>query len=250
MASTCEALGERYARESGDPIPANNDNVDALDTWLFRDVDRCIDSDGKFTDAEPPCSSTQVHGFKQDGFIAWLNERGFQCVNKITGRIHDPDKPPGPSQAPPKSACSPQCLQYNSKTCMDCVQQILKDDPNRCPTSDVNTVSQCVECMDRMADVLRTVSNRTKGDETKNGVYMLSEKKDVPDSHVVAVMDTVRGKHISDSTGLSASEVAIIISSVLGFLIIVYLGYKIWRQRQGIQDGVTYASGFSSSTIG
>lgn len=229
MAATCGILSKRYATEFKAPIPAVDAGTDAFSEWLLKDEDICVNQDGKKQDRPLPCTTSQIHVFEQSGFIAWLNERGYKCVNKILGKIYDPTKPPGADHPFPKSSCNTECRVFNSDTCFSCVEKVLKEDPSICDT-DLNTLKQCVECTDKIADTVQHMANKDKGEgPTKNGVYILGQTENAPPSHITAVMNTARGIEVNSTAG--PDLIAIVVGSVLGGLLVLFIGYQAYRRQ-------------------
>ena len=95
--------------------------------------------------------------YYNEGFLAWLNERGMKCIGQITGQffglnadgvINIPT-----SQIPfPDSKCWGAChnVTEDSEMCFECVKQELTNNPSLCPNVDLTRyptlVEDCVHC--------------------------------------------------------------------------------------------------------
>jgi hypothetical protein len=85
-----------------------------------------------------------VFKLHQAGFLSWLNERGRQCVNHVTGKFHQvTTNSNGHYQYIPPSAtssgtttheCWQECLVPNSSKCISCVVNQVHLHPDMCVT--------------------------------------------------------------------------------------------------------------------
>jgi hypothetical protein len=104
----------------------------------------------EFLDKPPTVPPTNPKPFlnylQEDGFVAWVNERGLKCVNRVTGLFVGLNKEtgvanePGPSVTPPDSQCWGACwyVTDTSDMCFECVMQQVEKNPSLCPSVDVN----------------------------------------------------------------------------------------------------------------
>lgn len=158
--SSCKGLAERYASETGKAIPSSDASFDTKNNWLYTQEWKCIlpgttkvlDHDQCMleNDRKPPdrpksdlATRPPVYNYlEEDGFLAWVNERGLKCINGIVGNYYGLNtktgnsNTPGPSVSPPNSQCWGTCFKAtsDSETCFECINQVLLDDPTRCPS--------------------------------------------------------------------------------------------------------------------
>lgn len=155
---TCRPLAQRYAQESQNPIPAASASGATKKAWLLTERWGCIvpgSTDPTFdTDAcraaLDAVTTNQQHKpylnyLEEKGFLAWVNERGLKCVNKVTGLVFGLDTATGVVKIPdantpqPDAACWDSCLSVteDSDACFRCVNTYLKDHPDVCPDVDL-----------------------------------------------------------------------------------------------------------------
>ena len=89
----------------------------------------------------------------EQGFLPWVNRHSAQCINRLTGRIHD-GAPPGADTKFAPAQCASECSRVTSlnTTCLACLRtQVLAPHPNTCGVNwDVNRIQlglQCLECV-------------------------------------------------------------------------------------------------------
>jgi len=178
MALSCQKLAQRYAAETGKPVPGPDAGFQARSDWLLTQQWGCIlpgttefhdNKDGfcaQNNDLKaPPASGTVGPGhpsstipstvstrqpylnyLKEDGFLHWVNQRGMQCVNRLVGNFYGFDtqtgnaRTPGLNVTPAPSLCWGACFNAssNSATCFECVNQQLLANPSLCPQLNPN----------------------------------------------------------------------------------------------------------------
>jgi len=186
---SCKGLAERYAAEENKPIPPSNASQEVKNNWLlieewgcippgtteFITRDLCLPDPPTgpkirpgMNDPDPPPPPASNLGsrppvlnvYRESGFLAWVNERGLQCINRIVGNFYGLNTEtgqanrPGPSTTPPDSQCWGAC--YNATTdsemCFECIKTILTNDPSRCPAisatnpADENLIRDSISC--------------------------------------------------------------------------------------------------------
>ena len=166
---SCQLLANRYALEKKDsPIPSSDASVDDRQAWLLQQTWCCqynsVDKGNNYVDCDPKsCAKAQVYvspinkigstdpdpktgGYytgaaqtilHETGFLAWVNERGLQCINKVVGRANAIPAPnsnveykiPGPSVPFEKGYCSAPCYNVlpNQIECYECIKNTLED---------------------------------------------------------------------------------------------------------------------------
>ncbi len=173
----CQNLATQYASETNNPIPGASASVDVRGVWLLQQQFGCVLPDGS-VDYLPPtdpksCENQSVfvspHTFQglprtqlqESGFLAWVNERGMQCINRLTGLFTDGTNIPNVSVSQPMTYCNAAC--YNvlagNQTCLQCIKQTLEDPANNlqdaCPqlyngtnikTVDTNLMNDSLSC--------------------------------------------------------------------------------------------------------
>ena len=121
-----------YSRDTGEPTYKNATN---REDWLFSNDYGYIE-DGKFKSGTVPDGKRNLYAnlgkpvSKEEGFLPYVNERGFQCINKVTGFIQEKDengmmKNPGLDQGFTEEDCVLQCYQTKgtSDSCFDCISK-------------------------------------------------------------------------------------------------------------------------------
>jgi hypothetical protein len=163
MTTPCQVMAAAYSRDTGEPT---YQNVTDRETWLYSN-DYGYMENGEFKSGTAPDRTLYANlakpVSKEEGFVPYVNERGFQCINKITGHIQEKDengmtKNPGLNQAFTQEDCVLQCYQTKgtSDSCFDCISksQFL----SRCPfkesdPSDIKDVlKNAVQCTSIISD--------------------------------------------------------------------------------------------------
>lgn len=169
---TCTELAAQYVRETSQPIPSPNASIADRSFWLLTESWYCM-IEGKLEDAKT-CDTQSVYVspytsigvpktiLQEDGFAAWVNERGQKCINRLTG-VFWIDQPSFTTKQP-KTFCVNAC--YNatsaSSACFECVKNALENPannadlgPTACPglfngttitTVDTNLMQQSLAC--------------------------------------------------------------------------------------------------------
>lgn len=182
----CPRLAARYAKETGHTVPSGFDQK-----WLHSERWTCKNSHFKCKSAANPggvdCESdgfpstawclegennldvpsgdapnAPLNILLEEGFVPWVNQHGFQCVNKVMGRINPLDEhgqllEPDQNTEQQTTGCASVCSKASrgSLVCFECVKKFLKDEPGRCPTavrSDPTLLEDCVDCMTCMGE--------------------------------------------------------------------------------------------------
>jgi hypothetical protein len=226
----CVSLAKKYADETKHPIPQIDETVEVRSDWLVHQnwccqdpktlTLHCDDDDGKSVggkqktnkfcntsiiavpDPLPHTTFTNVEGIpmthlQETGFLAWVNESGMQCINKLTGIIngytvdHGVEyKEAGQDVPYIKSYCHAACYNVTAgqESCFECIAQVLEDESlpalertfldQACPTlynkSDKKTVDtqlmqdslSCHTCIGENSKNLTVVND--KGDTVYN----------------------------------------------------------------------------------
>jgi hypothetical protein len=71
---------------------------------------------------------------QESGFLAWVNERSMQCINKVTGQINlTPHQEPGLDHGLQPSYCIEECYHArpDSTACFSCIKQTLENPASR-----------------------------------------------------------------------------------------------------------------------
>lgn len=205
----CVDLAKEYALSMGKPIPRTNSSIDTKVDWLLTNKWCCQIDDvvngkkdyiecHKETCAHHVITIPKVGQQKEDvnlkgapltylketGFLAWTNERGMQCINKVTGLITNYNRADG---VPYKEAdltneykpshCTNVCnnLQPNSDTCFECIKHAIEDDTKHfiqgiCPALyngttipivDTKLIKDSVACHSSIADHSKNATKTT-----------------------------------------------------------------------------------------
>lgn len=142
---SCELLAKAYASDTGIAIP-NGASLDDRARWLLTQSWGCV-INGQVEPDTTVCNNTpvQVGNFtttgvpltvlQEAGFMAWVNDRGMKCINRLTGIYVEtlPD-----SKVPqPKVYCVGAC--YNvlpgQTACFECIKQTLENPENKLDTA-------------------------------------------------------------------------------------------------------------------
>jgi hypothetical protein len=177
--STCKELAKRYANETKKNIPNRDETDDIKQKWLYQsewkcyqngefkdpsNCDVCVDVNNNIVDCKSPSMAKHKPRFNflnETGFLHWVNQRGFQCINRITGNFFGIDEKSGDTKVPsidvpyPNALCSDVCFGIQSKKgdkCFECIKNALKSDPSLCPginidnEEDKNILHDSVNC--------------------------------------------------------------------------------------------------------
>jgi len=151
----CKRLLAEYVKETGKVLPALESTEDIKKKWLLSEDWKCYVGTRAYELSNCHTidnSSTQdpVYKLNEDGFLAWINERGRKCINHVTGEFYQTVKQPdgtyvyqGPSASTAPSsthACWDKCMHVsrgNSTTdneCVACIIKYLQTNPSACIT--------------------------------------------------------------------------------------------------------------------
>lgn len=177
VTSTCASLAKEYASENSKPIPDVTASLDEKQSWLFSSEWGCVVPSApdvfisdqakckELLDVKPPDGKAPVpylNTLREDGFLHWVNQRGMQCVNRVTGRFYGLDpltglsKAPSATVPPPTTYCVAICANATTGTaaCFECVAQAVQSDPSLCPAVDpaeaasiLESASNCHYCI-------------------------------------------------------------------------------------------------------
>ncbi len=253
--STCKKLADRYAAQNtARAIPDKDDAHQKRADWLYKSQWGCIPpGETKFypdtnplgnwpptgtcyekNDNPPPSISSKttdglsaigkrppvLNKLKEDGFLAWVNERSMKCINKITGKFYGLNPQTGLVNAPgvetpnPPVHCAGACqaVDFNSTMCFECIAHVLEDDPTQCP--ELSAETDVRELMAEGLSCLSCIGNQSgfiaKADQSADDEAMLNKAYQ-------CITSTV-------STGLSLEIIlAIVIVSVMVLTVIITL---------------------------
>lgn len=156
--SSCQSLAQRYAAETNNPIPPRSATTEIKSNWLLKQTWGCKLPNGTFLDNQQQCFEELgnqpndqdykpfINFLQEEGFLAWVNDRGLKCINRIVGRFYGfnektgTSNEPSPTVTPPDSQCWGACYNAteNSEMCFECVKQVLQSTPSLCPQINVN----------------------------------------------------------------------------------------------------------------
>lgn len=173
---SCRKLAERYVRDFPlRPIPEASAPVNPdRAAWLLEQKWCClVDTQGTVSCDPAVCARNAPSTIlRESGFLAWVNERSLQCINKVTGQINlTPHKEPGLVNGLQPSYCIEECYHAtpDSKGCFACVKQVLEnpasrlviDDQQPCPalfdpalglvSVDTDLIEESMRCQDCIA---------------------------------------------------------------------------------------------------
>jgi hypothetical protein len=172
----CKKLAAKYA-SNHTPIPSTDTDIQTRMDWLLTQKWGCVhdgevhygttcEEDDRTYMSHDPSKHLSKTRLKESGFLHWVNTRGMQCINKLTGVINTlPDRDgkyqiPGQDVEYPKTYCSGQCYNANpdSETCFECIKETLEtndDIVHLCPDLydgskikkvDVDLIKSSLEC--------------------------------------------------------------------------------------------------------
>jgi hypothetical protein len=178
---------------------------------------------------------------RETGFLAWVNERGMQCINSLTGIVDrtpiddtHPYEDVGLTKKFPKTYCVAECTNAlpSSTDCFNCIKSTLENPDNKddlmgaCPalwngsdpvdTQLMQDSLTCHTCVgSKSANLVRTSSTT----DAKGNVIF---------SHTYnpASFDTMWTCVSGASSGLSAGAIAGIVIGIVVFLVL--MGVLIW----------------------
>ena len=230
MSLSCKSLAQRYVRESGQAIPSAQAPLTERQDWLLREKWGCI-IPGQSTPTfdQSTCKSALdvkninvehkpfLNYLDQQGFVAWVNERGLKCINRVTGLFFGLNtatgvvNEPGPSTTPPPSECWGACLNVTdtSDVCFECVKQQLMKNPSLCPDVDLskpeneNLIDDAVACH----ACLGVQGTGANDEDTVNRYYQCVNAEYNP--------------------GLTATEIVAIIMAT-SFVVVVIVVLSVW----------------------
>jgi hypothetical protein len=253
----CQNLATRYATETGNTIPNSTASVDVRGVWLLQQEFGCVEPDGTVNYLPPTdgksCENTSVYvspyqmtgvprtQLKESGFLAWVNERGMQCINRLTGLFTDVANIPNVSVSQPMTYCNTAC--YNvlagNQTCLQCIKQTLEDPANNlqdaCPalfnggsikTVDTNLMNESLSCHGCIGN---NSNNLTIPVQTVvDGVNVLSSRYN--ESAFNMIWGCVSGSFPSQlSVG---AIIGIVIACIIVVIIVIVGGYFGWQHEQ------------------
>ena len=169
----CKKLAAKYAANHT-PIPSSDTDIQTRMDWLLTQEWGCVQNGTEYYDSTI-CDDTDDRNLshhlsktrlKEAGFLHWVNTRGMQCINKLTGVIntlpvdqHGHYQIPGKDVAYPETYCSGPCYNANpdSDSCFECVKKTLENTDLRvgdlCPDLydgsnkvDVDLMKESLEC--------------------------------------------------------------------------------------------------------
>lgn len=256
--TSCQKLAERYAKETNNPIPEKPD-----EDWLLVSTWGCVplgitekEVENKFvaiTDGDKCAKQAESYNkrptvdekdeyprvpaanyLKEEGFLAWVNERGMQCINKVVGRVYGFDyekgvsKHPGKNQEPPNSRCWGPCYRTTetSDTCFECVQNALVDMPDLCkPGTDSTLLKEALNCQSCLAaqgspfDLTYELADAEKEPEKR-----AAQEAELNDQLLNSMWACITG---TVSPGLSPSDIALIVIGSI-FVVVALIVLIVW----------------------
>lgn len=158
---SCKNLADRY-------IASGNPNYTSLKTdteekdWLLKETWECVVSGVKYPAGSSQCKDQKLKTLNEEGFLPYVNKRGYQCIHNITGKFYGTDndgnaKTPGDLSTgknydPPVVSCVAACRRARpgSETCFACITNTLLKSPDRCPElhmpQDESLLKEAVTC--------------------------------------------------------------------------------------------------------
>jgi len=264
--SSCQKLAQRYVKETGKSIPAETADYITKSNWLyvqqwgcilpgdatktFHKNDQfdlngfCYQTNNNSPPAAPASSLKQrppvLNSLQETGFLAWANQRGLQCINRIVGNFYGLNtdtglvNAPGPSITPPQNQCWGACqnVTTNSTMCFQCINQVLLANPSLCPINpnnpdDENLIADSISCHNcvGLQGSFVQMANKTPG---------------TPDDNAI-----INNMWVCITSGLSAplSATVIVLIAIFAVMIIttavilgVYFGYIVPRNKNRQQE--------------
>lgn len=150
--SSCFLLAGRYALENKTPVPDASADEQVKSKWLLQQNWTCWlpgeSAPRKPEECEDVSSAVPVQSrrpkfnyLQESGFMDYVNRRGLQCINKITGVTQGLDAETGNVKVAdrdtslPATHCVNECYNVNheSAECFECVASVLQNQPDLCP---------------------------------------------------------------------------------------------------------------------
>jgi hypothetical protein len=252
---TCVQLANQYANETGMTIPPTNQSVDVRAAWLLTQEFGCILPDGSISYDSKVCATTTVFvspvlieglpktQLKEDGFLAWVNSRGLQCINKLNGIFVDNQSIPSRTIAQPMTYCVAACYNVlpNQSTCFECIKQTLENPENKlqdaCPdlyngititNVDTNLINESVTCHSCIANNSNNLTVGTQTTDATTGAVTYGS------AYNPVAFETMWGCLTGSfpsqlSTG---AIIGIVIGCLLGIILIIVASYYIYKNQQ------------------
>ena len=143
---TCKKLADLYASRTGKGIPKSEGE---RKDWLL--TEEWLDKDGNSKDNGGKAPFVKL---QEEGFLAWVNERGMKRVNKVLGNFVEgakdgKDQSPNANVPQPTSDCWGVCKGVNhlSEMCFECVTQKLGSNED-----DIHLLGEAVACQTCVGD--------------------------------------------------------------------------------------------------
>ena len=237
---SCNKLAQEYASETGLSIPDASASINSKRDWLLKSTWGCqLPGSEEFVDAKT-CqanndvsnSSTHVanrpamlNRLKEEGFLYWVNNISYGCMNHVNGRIYDIDKNTGLTKVPDSknenvpSACIQECRRIRGDSSdehmSNCTHCIALNRHKNCSSksSSPAMIRLGIECLTFLGD--------DEAFDTTN------------DAHVVSMMNCIYRQ--SNPKPLTKTVITlIIIGSVLFVLFFVALMvyFLYWKKRK------------------
>lgn len=282
--TSCQRLANSYAnRAEGQPLPSADADDQVRQNWFYRAQWGCLDPQGQFRpDTNPtgqfpqtgycyenydppaanPNSTTNVSGvfrrppplnkLQEEGFLAWVNERGRQCINKITGKFYglDPNtglvKEPDQNTPPPPVNCAGICLTAttDSDQCFQCIASVLEKDPTQCPAlaaekefTVTDMLKESLGCMECIGD--RSV--KYSDNEAENRKQSLDQVWNCLTGNVSAPLST--------DAILAIVLVSVLVVTVLVALAVYFWGIQPRLQRKQAEQAKLRAQGIDPENL-
>ena len=156
---SCKNLADSYVK-AGNPGYSKLKTASAEQDWLLKETWECTVGGVKYPSGSSQCKNQKLTTLKEEGFLPYVNQRGYQCIHRITGKFYDTDsdgnaKIPGALEKnyePPVVHCVAACRRArpNSETCFACITNTLIKNPEKCPElvmpRDESLLKEAVTC--------------------------------------------------------------------------------------------------------
>ena len=270
----CQQLAATYASSTAHPIPATDADIETVrGPWLITRQFGCqpspdfvinMNTDECAAVMQPAAAGPgQTTAFvsagaplviiQETGFLAWVNERGLQCINKVTGLVNrapvvngTPYKDPGIDKAFLPTFCNKECYNVlpDQIGCFECVKAALENPANdlteTCPALwngstpvDTGLMQQSLQCHACIANKSASLVTTTSTQDSKgNTVYSQTYNEGSFNN----IWTCVTGDN-----GLSAGAIAGITLGIAAFLALViglsvYFAKKRKKQSQSVAN--------------